>query len=180
MPDQRARGAWLNRGPRDLGEAPSRHRRNRLVLHRTFVAELATVAMLALVAGCAGRGATSSTFNPGASSSASELRGTWTGSFGWVGASLYEAEARLTLEIREDGTFTATVTPDRGANNLTKASTLSGTAVTGGNRVTLQNSQGPWPWVTLVRSGNTLYGVASDPASQANVMLKFEREGSRG
>jgi len=32
--------------------------------------------------------------------------------------------------------------------------------------------------VTLVRSrnGNVLYGVASDPATEANVMLKIERD----
>jgi len=34
--------------------------------------------------------------------------------------------------------------------------------------------------VTLVRSrnGNVLYGVANDPATEANVMLKIERDGS--
>jgi hypothetical protein len=53
---------------------------------------------------------------------------------------------------------------------------LSGTLVANGNRVTLRNAQGPWTWLTLVRSGDTLYGVASDPAFEANVMMKLDRD----
>jgi hypothetical protein len=42
--------------------------------------------------------------------------------------------------------------------------------------VTLRNEVGPWPWLTLVRSGDTLYGVASDPAIQSAVMVRFHRD----
>jgi hypothetical protein len=52
----------------------------------------------------------------------------------------------------------------------------SGTVVRSGNRITLRASQGPW--LTLVRSGNILYGVAEDPIVEATIMLKLEHEGS--
>jgi len=70
--------------------------------------------------------------------------------------------------------------PNGGANNVAKRSTLSGTVVANGNRVTLQNTEGPWTWLTLVRSKNTLYGVVVDPAFEGNVMLRLDRESARG
>ena len=70
--------------------------------------------------------------------------------------------------------------PNGGANNVAKRSTLSGTVVANGNRVTLQNTEGPWTWLTLVRSKNALYGVVVDPAFKGNVMLRLDRESARG
>ena len=101
---------------------------------------------------------------------------------GQVRADQYEDEALITIRIEQDGTFTATVTPNRGANNLAKPAKLAGTVVTRGNRVTLRNEESSWPWLTLVRTrdGKVLYGVANDPASETNVMLKFERDGGGG
>jgi hypothetical protein len=108
---------------------------------------------------------------------ASELSGTWHGSFGWHGGShFYMDEAYCVLQIREDGTFTETVTPAPASNNLAKRSTWSGTVVRRGNRVTLRASQGPW--VTLILSGNTLYGVAEDPLAEFTIMIRFDRDGS--
>src|SRR5262249_44905920 len=65
------------------------------------------------------------------------------------------------------------------AVNVPSGSKLAGTVVARGNRVTLRNEEGPWPWLTLVRTrdGKVLYGVANDPASETNVMLKLERDG---
>jgi len=140
--------------------------------HRIFAAVLSGVAPVVLMAGCVG---------PGVLARSSDLSGIWHGTLGEVGANQYEVEAVINLRIEDDGTFSATVAPNRGTNNLAKASRWSGTVVTRGNRVTLQNSEGPWPWVTLVRTGdgNVLYGVANDPGSESHVMLKFERDGSR-
>jgi hypothetical protein len=42
--------------------------------------------------------------------------------------------------------------------------------------MTLRNEVGPWPWLTLVRSGDTLYGIANDPAIQSAVMVRFRRD----
>jgi len=147
--------------------------------HRMRVAASTIVAMALLLAGCAGP---SSSGAPIAAAvvAASHLSGTWNGTFGQLSASLYEDEGRCILRIKEDGTFTATVTPNGGTNNLAKASTWAGTVVPDGQRVTLRNSTGPWPWIILTRSGsNTLYGVATDPATEAPVMMEFEREGTR-
>jgi len=133
---------------------------------------LTAVVLVVLLVGCAG---------PGGLARSGDLTGTWHGTLGQVSADQYIDEALITLEIRDDGTFSATVTPNRGANNLAKASKWSGTVVTRGNRVTLRNTEGPWTWVTLVRSRNSdvLYGVANDPGSEVNVMLKFDRDGSQ-
>jgi hypothetical protein len=150
------------------------------MLHRTLVAGLSTAAVLTLAAGCAGEGGISSAADPAASVAASDVAGKWNGTIGWVAASQYEGESTMDLEIREDGTFTASVTPNRGTNNYAHASTLSGTVVATRNRVTLRNSQGPWTSLTLVRAGNTLYGVAADPASEENVMLKLDRDARLG
>jgi len=154
-------------------------KRSHLALYRTFIAVLSAVATVALVAGCAELGATSSASAPTGAVSAppSELIGTWRGDFGWVGAFFYEDEATVVLRINEDGTFTATIARGTGTNNLAKPATLSGTVVTHGNRVTLRNTHGPWAWVTLVHSGDTLYGLAIDPAIETTVMIKLEHEG---
>ena len=139
--------------------------------HRMFAAGLLGVALVALTAGCA---------ETSALARSSDLAGTWHGTYGWVRPDLYDDEARIALQIREDGTFAATVTPNGGGNNLAKPTTWSGTVVVKGNRVTLRTN-GNWGWLTLARSegGNVLYGVAHDPAIESAVMLKFDRDGSQ-
>jgi hypothetical protein len=142
------------------------------------------VALLALVAGCAGPSSriSDSQAREGVSAlpAARELGGTWRGSYGQLGAVLYEDEADCTLRIKEDGTFTVKCARSQlGTNNLAKASSWSGRVVTKGNRVILQDTDGPWPWIVLTRSGNnTLYGVTLDPLVEATVMMEFEREPS--
>jgi len=153
------------------------------MLQRSFAALVPAVGLVALVAGCAGPSASISSDASGpvatALAPASELAGTWRGSFGQVGASQWLDEGDCILQIKEDGTFTATVRPSKaGTNNLAKASTWSGTVVMSGNRVTLRSSQEAW--VTLIRSGSTLYGVAENPLVEAAIMMRFEQVGSRG
>src|SRR5712692_8702156 len=111
-----------------------RHRKNRRdhsMSHHRFATGLSAVVLVVLVAGCAGPNADLFESDTGAAgpAPASELSGSWHGTFGWVGAYHYEDEARITLRIEEDGTFTATVTRNGGANNLAKATTWAGTAV---------------------------------------------------
>jgi hypothetical protein len=144
--------------------------------HRTLIARLSAVAALTFLSGCAGLGPVSPPPGSGAWRPDRELVGTWTGSLNWVAPSLYDDEANLRLQIREDGTFTATVTPGRAGNNIAKPSSLAGTVVANDKLVTLRNETGPWPWLTLRRSGDTLYGVAHDPAIQSAVMLRFHRD----
>jgi hypothetical protein len=149
------------------------------MLRRMFVTTAAVLAMSTLIAGCAGSRSPASDLAATAVTPAGDLKGTWYGTFGQVAASLYEDEGKSVLRINADGTFTATVTRGLGTNNLAKPATWSGTVVTNGNRVILQNTQGPWPWIILTRSGNeVLYGLADDPAIEAPVMMKFERAGT--
>jgi hypothetical protein len=144
------------------------------MLHRRVAHLTAVLATVAFIAGCAG--VRSGSDLAAAVAPPGDLSGTWYGTFGQVGAALYEGESNSVLRINPDGTFTATVTRGVGTNNLAKAATLAGTVAIHGERVTLRNSQGSWPWVTLTRSGDdVLYGLATDPAIQAPVTIKFER-----
>lgn len=47
------------------------------------------------------------------------------------------------LHINDGGTFTASITPGPGANNLVKGSKWSSTVVPDGDHVTFRTSQGP-------------------------------------
>jgi hypothetical protein len=130
---------------------------------------------VALIAGCAGPGAKlASDPVPVALAPAPGLAGTWSGSFDWFNAFFYTDYANCVLQIRSDDTFTETCTPGKTTNNFAKASTLSGTVVTSRNRVTLRTSQGPS--ITLIRSGNTLYGVAEDSLTEETITIRFDRE----
>ena len=137
--------------------------------HR-FASMLTAVALVAL-AGCAGPNVGPSMSGP--ATSARELAGTWNGVFWWIGGGYYEDEGTLLLQIKEDGTFTVTMTPTPAANNIAKASSWSGTVSQSGRFVVFHTSQGPWD--SLVRSGDTLYGVANDPATGADIEIKFRR-----
>ena len=148
-----------------------------------FAKLVLSVGLVALVAGCAGPSAriASDGSDPVAAAfaPASALTGTWSGSFSQVSALFYIDDGDVVLQIKEDGTFVERVTRSKsGTNNLAKNGTWSGTVVRSGNRITLRSSQGPW--LTLIRSGNTLYGVAEDPLVEATIMLRLEREGSTG
>ena len=139
--------------------------------------------LVALVAGCAGPSANIASDASGpvaaALSPASDLTGTWRGSFSQVSAFFDIDDGDVVLQIKEDGTFVERVSRSKsGTNNLAKNGTWSGTVVRSGNRITLRSSQGPW--LTLVRSGNTLYAVAEDPMVEATIMLRLEQEGSTG
>lgn len=149
-------------------------------MYRTVVAGL-FIGVLAFGAACAGPASRIPVTSPANLAEVGELAGGWSGEFGWVGGPLYEAEGRVTLQIHEDGTFIGRITPNRGANNITKAAPLKGTVIAVDDRVVLQNSEGPWSTLTLVRQDDdTLYGPAFDPGSQANVMLELERDGTQG
>lgn len=144
----------------------------------TLVALISIGAVVALDAGCAGPGAgiRSPPSGPVATAldPASELSGIRRGSFGGVAATLYRDEDNCILQIRDDGTFTAVVTPSEArANNISEPWTRSGTVVRSENGLTLRSSQGPR--LILVRSGNTLYAVAEGSMAGATIMMSFKR-----
>jgi hypothetical protein len=136
-----------------------------------------SAAMLAAlaVAGCAGPGALgrSGAVVPAAGYGPGDLGGTWEGSYGWPGGSYWPNDGHCTVRINGDGTFTATVVPIPGANNLAKRSTWSGTVDREGNLVAFRVPQGLT--LTLRRSGDRLYGVARDPAIGVPLVVELER-----
>ena len=57
-----------------------------------------------------------------------------------------------------------------------KASNWSGTVSQSGRRVVFRVAKGSRSaWSSLARSGDTLYGVANNPATGANIEIKLER-----
>jgi hypothetical protein len=136
--------------------------------------KLVTVVLVALIAGCAGPTADRA-MSPLAAA-AGDLAGTWTGHFWAIGGNYYPIEGTLLLKITRDGTFTAAMTPTPGANNIAQASSWSGTVGQRGRYAVFHFSQGRLPvWSSLLRSGNTLYGVATDPATGADIGITLER-----
>jgi len=134
--------------------------------------------VIALIAGCAVLGVGPSVSWPAAF--AGDLAGAWQGSFWWLGGVLYADEGSLLVQIKDDGGFTATMTPTGAANNIAKASTWSGTVSQNERLVVFHVAKGSLPaWSSLARSGDMLYGVAKNPATGANIEIKLERA-SRG
>src|SRR5262245_3577724 len=120
----------------------------------------------ALVAGCAGPTSDlSGTSSDAASSSVAQLGGTWQGYFGHPGADYTSpSQSDVTLEVREDSTYVLKM----GARPKS-----TGTLVAKGNRVVLDDSSGSS--VTLVHSGNALYGILKDPMSGRGASISLEK-----
>ena len=127
------------------------------------------------IAGCAGPSSQSraGAMTSAAASRSGDLNGTWEGSYGWPGGSYWPDDANCTLRIKDDGTFTASVVPIPGANNLAKPSRWSGTVSRDGDLVMFRVAKGPT--LTLRQSGDRLYGVARDPAVGVPVVVELER-----
>ena len=137
---------------------------------------LMALALASLIAGCVEVGVSPA----GPTAPAHDVAGTWHGTFWWLGGSYWADEGTCLLEIKEDGTFTLSITPAAAANNLAKPGRWSGTVAERGRLVVF--SQGRWS--SLVRSGETMYGVANDPATGADIEITFRRvesaSGTRG
>ena len=104
------------------------------------------VALTVLVSACAG---------PSARGDSGALAGTWHGAFVHGGADYTSpSKADLTLQVKEDSTYTF---------RWGSRAETTGTVADQGNRVILDDSSGSR--ITLMRSGDTLYGVMKDTAT---------------
>ena len=131
------------------------------MLQHRILAPLVSAALLVLAPGCSvqSTGAGSSGSNPASPPSAgapteraaTELTGTWRGSFHQMGGDGF-VEGDVTLEIRDDGTYRMISTQRRGGSG-----NESGVVAANGRGVTLKSSSGQW--TSLTRKGDTLYGV---------------------
>jgi hypothetical protein len=147
-----------------------------MIQHRILTL-LASTAPLIVLAGCTAQspGAGGSRLaEPAATPSAvaSQLSGTWHGTF-WqagghgTGGSAVEGEA--TLQIKDDATYTLTWTR-RGANASTTRD--SGLVVASGRGVTLKSAGGTS--LPLTRNGDKLYGLTTH-ATGYTVKVTVER-----
>lgn len=119
---------------------------------------LVGIALSTLVAACAG---------PSSQSSPVGLSGTWSGYFVHPGADYTSpSRADLALEVREDSTYTF---------KWGSRAERTGTLAVEGNRVVLDDSTGSR--ITLVQSGDALYGVMKDTATGRSVMMSLEKQG---
>ncbi len=136
---------------------------------RRFVESLAAAALVMLSAGCAGpsvqAGVSATPQVAFAPAPVAQLSGTWRGPFYEIASHRTSKvmEGDMVIRIAGDGTFTAT---SAGRPQLT------GTVTVKGNRVIFDSSSGSR--VTLMRSGNTLYGLARDEQTGANVAIRLD------
>jgi hypothetical protein len=120
---------------------------------------LGGVALSLTVAACAG---------PMMQGESGALPGTWHGAFVHSGAD-YTSPSRsdLTLQVKGDSTYTF---------QWGSRAETTGTIAAQGNRVVLDDSSGTR--ITLMRSGDTLYGVMKDTATGRAASLSLAKEES--
>jgi hypothetical protein len=138
---------------------------------RTLGIALTALTLGSLIAGCAGVGVGASTSGP--ASPSGDLAGSWRGVFWWLGGSYWADEGTCLLRIERDGTFTVSITPTAAANNLAKPGRWSGTVAERGRLVVFSHGR----WSSLIRSGDTMYGVANDPTTGADIEIALRRGG---
>ena len=128
-----------------------------------------TTAVLSLIAvGCGGPAAETGAglADAAASSSSAALCGTWEGSYWYVaGDHTSMSGSALTLQIGGDSTFTL-----KWGNRPPSA----GTVAIQGNHVILHDASGSQ--VTLVHSGEKLYGVTRDSMNGRATMLNLDKQ----
>jgi hypothetical protein len=136
-------------------------RENQHRAHRSIVIGIAIALLSVVVTGCAGPTTETrivSTDPAASSSSAAGLSGTWHGSF-WHSNADYTSppgNTNLTLQVRADSIYSF---------KWGNRPQTTGTIAAHGNRVNLYDSSGSQ--ITLVQSGNTLYGVMKESGRPA-------------
>jgi len=132
---------------------------------RTF----ASTALIVLASGCAApsTGAGASLSDPAAAIAANQLSGIWRGSFWTVGAWSSSAEGEVTLEIKDDATYSL-ISTGRGT-----ATNESGVVMANGRDVTLKSSTGRW--TRLTRNGDALHGMATSAGFAITIMVERAR-----
>ena len=140
------------------------------MVQRKLIGLLAIAALGTVAVGCAGPSVAVGSAPPSpvafTPAAGTPISGTWRGLFYEVASHRTSKvlEGQIVLQINDDGTFTETLTGQPG---------LTGKVTVKGNRVVLESSTGSQ--VTLMRSGNSLYGVTAQVASGASVAIRVDR-----
>jgi hypothetical protein len=135
------------------------------MLKRRFITLITTANLIALASGCAGPADIRSILP-------ASLTGTWRGSLGMVRASHSYVEANVTLKVNDDGTYSMVATRNGGGNNRARSFQESGTVVPTSRGIVFHNSDGSQ--LTLVRIGDSLYGVFHEFRTLHDVMVRLE------
>jgi len=105
-----------------------------------------------------------------------DLIGTWTGTFGPAaeGGGGGGKSGQLTLEIKDDASYRLISTGQGGAGTAGRPTTDSGVVVANGRGITLKSSSGHW--ISLMRSGDALYGVISHLHRGYTIHMSVEKD----
>ena len=133
---------------------------------------ITTALVSAIVLGCSGPAADTGGRLAGAGpapASNAGLCGTWQGDFSYIGSDHQSSTGTsdVMLEVRGDSSYTlrwATIRPSKG------------TVTARENRVILHDESGSR--ITLVHSGDTLYGVMKDPVNGEPMMMNLGKQES--
>jgi hypothetical protein len=142
---------------------------------RRVLTLLATAAVIALTAGCATPGAdavASRTESVPPSALAGQLTGTWRGWFVQHGSD-GNVTGDMTLVIKDDATYKLISNRWGRGDVAGRPSNESGVVVGNNRSITLKSSSGG-RWITLMRKGNTLYGVTSAPSGHT-IQIDMEK-----
>jgi hypothetical protein len=142
------------------------------MMPRRIVTLLAPTALMVLAAGCAAQRTSAGSSPSDPAAIASEFTGTSRGSFwlaGLHGSGGSALEGDVTLEIRDDATYTMTWTRRASQSNTIRE---SGIAVPSGRGVALKSSRANS--LPLMGNGDTLYGLTTH-ATGYTVKVSVER-----
>src|SRR5262245_23667119 len=139
--------------------------------HRVLTG-ITTALFSAIILGCAGPAA-----NPGLGSENGSLApalttglcGTWQGEFSYIGSDHQSSPGSLDLMLEVSGDSTYTL---KWGNHRPS----TGTVIARENRLILEDESGSR--ITLVRSGDTLYGVTKDQVDGRPTMLNLAKQDS--
>jgi len=142
-----------------------------MAAHRVLTG-ITTALVSAIALGCAGPAAdigVRPTYAGPSTASTAGLCGTWQGEFSYIGSDLQSStgSSGLTLEVGGDSTYTLTWGNHRPS---------TGSVSVWENRLVLDDESGSR--ITLVRSGDTLYGVMRDQGDGRSTMMSLAKRDS--
>jgi hypothetical protein len=160
-------GLSAETGDAEVGKSKEEH----MADHRVLTG-ISTALLSVIVLGCAGPapdigvGLADSGQSP---APPARLCGTWQGDFSYIGSDHQSSTGAsdVMLDVRGDSSYTL-----RWATNRPS----KGTVTAGKNRVILDDESGSR--ITLVRSGDTLYGVMKDQANGRPTMMSLKKQES--
>jgi len=131
------------------------------------------IALMPLVMACTGPSPSPAAPGSSVTTEVAGLAGQWRGYYRQVTAGdTGYVHGDIDLRIKEDGTYAGTWSNRQVAGSTRAGRTdMAGTVVASGNRVILRD----WRDLILKRTGETLYGLTTDPGTARTLSVYLER-----